>query len=577
MIRATLDELTPVEPSLRLHESPASGSDRPLVLVVEDNRDMNRFVSNALADRYRVVSAFDGSEALNIASKTTPDLIVTDIMMAGMSGEGLLNTVRRQPALRTVPVVILTAKADDESRIRLLKSGAQDYLTKPIVLEELRARVGNLLTIKKSRDILQHGLATAEQDLAALARSHVARQREIERARAEAEAANRAKDELLSVVSHELRTPLNVVQGWLWQLKRRGDDAAIRGKALEVIERNLAVQIRLVDDLLDVSRAAVGKLRLRKRLVDLTSVCRATLDANQRPAAEKNLTLVFTEPDAPIFLWGDLERLQQTFSNVLANAIKFTPAGGVISVTVDRIALRARVQVRDTGIGVPPDALETVFEPFSQADRSATRAFGGLGLGLAIVKQIVSLHGGKVSATSDGENQGTTIAMEFPIPAVLDDPGRWSEGTGDSEPSDNELHGVKVLVVDDEPDASEAVRRILEHHGALVRTADSAAEALRLIPQLQPDVLLTDIAMPEADGYELLRRMRALPDAPPMATVALTAYAGLSAAIIKQAGFHQYRTKPIAPKELVSLVASLRRGHDNESSASAPITNRTLL
>ena len=372
----------------------------------------------------------------------------------------------------------------------------------------------------------------------------------------EAERAIRTKDEFLSVVSHELRTPLNVVQGWLWQLKRRGDDPIVRAKALGVIERNVALQMRLVEDLLDTSKAAVGKLQLRKRLVDFTAVCKATVDANQRPAMDKGLTLVCAEAEAPIFIWGDAERLQQTISNVLLNSIKFTPSGGVIRVTTKRVGLRVRLQMEDTGVGIPVDSLESVFEPFSQANKGSTREFGGLGLGLAIVKQIVTLHGGTVSAHSEGENRGTTMVIEFPIPAVMDEPDRWGEQLT-SAPTDDELQGVRVLVVDDEPDACEAVRRILEHHGATVRTAESVGEALTIFPEVVPDVLVADLGMPGTDGFELLQRVRRLPHGTDVPVVALTAYVGGAEDAALNAGFDHYRSKPIAPEELVSLVASL--------------------
>lgn len=558
LIRATLDELStldrPPQPVVRPLGAPSPTS--VTLLVVEDNPDMNRFVSDALRDRYRVLSAHGAEEALAMAASEKPDLIISDVMMAGMSGEALLQSLRARPEFDSMPVVMLTAKADEESRVRLLNAGAQDYLTKPVLMEELRARVANLVAIKKSRDILQEGFASAEQDLAALARAHVDRERELERARLEAERANRAKDEFLSVVSHELRTPLNVVQGWFWQVKRRGDDPALRSKAIDVIERNLAVQMRLVEDLLDASKAALGKLHMQKRLVDLAAVCRSAVDANQRYAHDKDLMLAFTEPDAPEFVWGDQDRLQQALSNVLENAIKFTPSGGSARVTIERVGLRARLQVQDTGLGIRPEFLPSVFEPFAQADMTSTRRFGGLGLGLAIVKEIVTRHGGTVTATSEEENRGTTVVMEFPVPAVLDDPERRQKPQGMMEPSDHELEGVKVLVVDDEPDACEAVRWILEHHGATVRTAHSGAEALTLLPQLAPDVLLADIAMPETDGYELLRRVRLLPAGRELAAIALTAHVGVRDAALS-AGFQQYRSKPISPEELVSLIAKL--------------------
>jgi signal transduction histidine kinase len=477
------------------------------VLVVAANAETNAFIARALRDSYRVLRARDTREALTLAAADKPDLVITDAMMT----------------VDAIPIVVLTSNADEGFRLRLRKAGAQDYLAQPIVVEELRARVATLIAAAKSREM---------------------------------ERASRAKDEFLSVISHELRTPLNVVQGWLWQLKRSGDNVAVRERAIEVIERNVAVQTRLVEDLLDTSRAVMGKLHLRKRLVDLTALCRTTVDATQRHAQEKHLTLAFSEPAEPIFIWGDADRLQQTVSNVLSNALKFTPSGGAVRVTARRTGLRTRIEVTDTGIGIPEDFLESIFEPFSQADRTETRRYGGLGLGLAIVRQIVTLHGGSVAASSAGENQGATIVLDFPVPAVLDDPERHNAHP-ETEPLRRELAGVKVLVVDDEPDACEIVKRILEHHGAMVRTAESASEALHQLTDLQPDVLVADVAIPGADGYELVRQLRALPEWRDLPALALTAYVDRAGEEALGAGFQQYRAKPIPPADLVAVVATL--------------------
>jgi CheY-like chemotaxis protein len=321
----------------------------------------------------------------------------------------------------------------------------------------------------------------------------------------------------------------------------------------------VAIQARLVDDLLDTSKAIVGKLRLRRRLVDLAAICQSTIDAHLRPAHDKGLTLTFTAPAEPVFVSGDADRLQQTVSNVLSNAIKFTPAGGTVEVMTHRAGVRARVEVRDTGVGIPTEFLGAVFEPFSQADKTSTREFGGLGLGLAIVKQIVTLHGGTVTATSGGDNQGTTVVMDFPIPAVLDEASTTEQPAGSTPPAATDLGGVKVLVVDDEADARDAMRTILEHHGATVETAESASEALRLVSELRPDVLLTDLAMPDTDGYELLRLVRDLPSGHELPALALTAHVGVGEVAL-DAGFQEYTSKPVAPAQLISLIASLASG-----------------
>jgi CheY-like chemotaxis protein len=269
------------------------------------------------------------------------------------------------------------------------------------------------------------------------------------------------------------------------------------------------------------------------------------------------LTVTFVAPDVPIFIGGDSDRIQQAISNVLSNSLKFTPPGGSINVRTAREGTGARVTITDTGSGVPVDFLPTMFEPFAQADKTTTRQLGGLGLGLAIVKQIVTLHGGAVTGTSAGPDQGTTIALEFPIPAVLEEPGERLARRDDRAAMGQRLAGVKVLVVDDEPDACEAVRLVLEDNGALVRTAASATEALDIMPELRPDVIVADLAMPDRDGYELIREVRMRAGTRQVPAVALTAYMDTARDPALSAGFQQFSSKPIRPEDLVTLVEDL--------------------
>jgi signal transduction histidine kinase/ActR/RegA family two-component response regulator len=414
--------------------------------------------------------------------------------------------------------------------------------------------------LSRGRDILQQGLAGAEENLEALAKAHVSRQRDLEHAREEAERANRSKDEFLSVVSHELRTPLNVIQGWLWQLKKPGASPEVQQRAIDIIERNVAVQTRLVEDLLDSSRAMIGKLHVRRRPVDVMQTCRTAVDAVQRHAQAKGLTLSLIAPETPIVISGDVDRMQQAVSNLLSNAVKFTPSGGSIQVGIRREGTQARIDVRDTGIGVPAAFLPSMFEPFAQADRSTAREFGGLGLGLSIVKQIVVLHGGTITAASDGEGRGTTISIGLPIPAVVDEPDMHRRADDRSAQAAQRLDGITVLVVDDELDACEAVRQVLEHYGAVVYTAASSAEALNVLPDLRPDVLVADLAMPESDGYDLIKQVRHLSSGIDLPAVALTALVGSAREIALQAGFEMYESKPILAGDLVSLVARLADG-----------------
>ena len=554
---AIIEELETVRRPPMRRDLAKAPNPRGTVLLVEDNRDMNLFMSDVLAETYRVISVHSGEEALRVVGEVIPDLILADVMMPGMTGDELLRHLRQRPDVGRTPIVMLTALADAEMRVRLLRAGAQDYLTKPVVVEELHARIANLIAVKRAADILQQGLQTASQDVEQLAQAQIARQHELERAREAAERMSRVKDEFLSVVSHELRTPLNVIQGWMWQLKRANASPETRERAIDVIERNVMVQSRLVEDLLDTSRSALGMLHLRKRVVDLCQACQAAVDNIERHAEAKRLTVRLQAPDTPLFICGDADRLQQAISNILSNALKFTPEGGLIEVTVAREGTRARVTVRDTGSGVPPHFVTAMFEPFAQADRSTTRLVGGLGLGLAIVKHIVTLHGGTATATSAGEEQGTTITLDFPIPAVLTEPTEPIGAPASQPRAERRLPGIRVLVVDDEREACEAVRLVLEDHGAAVRTASSATEALEIIADADPHVIVADLAMPERDGYELIREVRARTDGRNVPAVALTAYTDAARGPALSAGFQQFSSKPIRPQDLVTLVEQL--------------------
>ena len=456
------------------------------------------------------------------------------------------------------------AREHEALQIRVLRMEAEMFQrAQELQWANARLRRANE-ELARGRDILQRGLASAEENLETLAKAYVRRQRELELAREGAERANRSKDEFLSVVSHELRTPLNVMQGWLWQLQKPDATPELRQRAIEIIERNVAVQTRLVEDLLDTSRAVIGKLHVRKQPVDLTQACRAAVDAVQRHAQAKELTLSLVAPETPIVILGDIDRMQQAISNLLSNAVKFTPAGGSIDVTIRREGTQARVEVRDTGMGVPAGFIPTMFEPFAQADRSTAREHGGLGLGLSIVKQIVVLHGGTVAAASDGEGRGTTMSIALPIPAVVDTFDLHRRADHHPAAAAQRLDGLTVLVVDDEVDACEAVRQVLEHHGAVVYAAASSAEALNVLPDLRPDVLVADLAMPDSDGYELITRVRHLSCGTDLPAVALTALVGSARETALQAGFEMYESKPIRAGDLVSLVARLADGSQGD-------------
>jgi signal transduction histidine kinase len=370
----------------------------------------------------------------------------------------------------------------------------------------------------------------------------------------DAQEANRTKDEFLGTVSHELRTPLTAILGWAHILEKKRDPDSIE-RGLAIIERNAKSQAQIIEDILDVSRIISGKLRLDLRAVDLGASVQAAIDV-VRPAAEaRGIELeVHLDPQTGAVL-GDADRLQQVAWNLLSNAVKFTPKGGRVSLHMARVGSVARIVVRDTGKGIDPEFLPFVFERFRQADSSTSRAHAGLGLGLSIVRHIIELHGGYVRAESDGKGKGATFVVDVPLHA----PTRVAESRVSSPaPSadGHRLDGLKVLVVDDEPDARELIAVILGDQGAEVTTAASATEAMRQIVAVRPDVLVSDIGMPGEDGYWLIRKVRALKDdLSRVPAIALTAYARADdARKAFLAGYQMHVAKPVEPATLTAVV-----------------------
>jgi PAS domain S-box-containing protein len=376
-----------------------------------------------------------------------------------------------------------------------------------------------------------------------------------QQARAQAEVANRGKDEFLATVSHELRTPLTAILGWTRVL--RSGAAAGSGKlerALEAIERNARTQTQLIADLLDVSRIVAGKLRVDVQPMDLASVVREAVDCVVGAAQARGLRIDIDVPDSAPFE-GDPGRLKQVVWNLLSNAIKFTPAG-VIKLELRREARSAEIVVSDTGVGIDPAFLPHVFERFRQADSSLSRSAGGLGLGLAIVRHLVEVHGGTVKAESEGENKGSRFTIRLPVSELHVEPLPRREPR--LPPPRRALAGVRVLVVDDDDDARQLTAEILGAYGAEVSSAANAAGALDVVRTGAIDVIVSDISLPGEDGYSLLKRIRALPGGRYIVAVALTAHAAQADATrAADAGFERYFSKPFEPADLVAVVAEI--------------------
>jgi signal transduction histidine kinase/CheY-like chemotaxis protein len=393
-------------------------------------------------------------------------------------------------------------------------------------------------------------------------------------ARSAAERMSEMKDEFLATLSHELRTPLNAILGWSQVLRSGPKDASDLLKGLETIERNARVQTQLIEDLLDMSRITSGKLRLDIQPIQPSVVIEAAIDT-VRPAAEaKNIRLEKFLDAAAGPISGDPSRLQQIIWNLLSNAIKFTPKDGRVQVLLERVDSHIEIIVADTGVGIRPEFIPYLFERFRQGDASTTRAYGGLGLGLSIVKNLVELHGGTVAVASPGQGRGTTVTVDLPLTVVHrnEDAGERLHPTmekGNPVPIfDAELTGLTVLVVDDQSDARDLVKRVLEDCGAQVVTAGTVAEALSLVEAHKPHVLVSDIGMPGSDGFELLRRVRALGSdrGGRVPAIALTAFArSEDRTRALRAGFVVHVAKPADPAELVATVASVAGRVDQRS------------
>ncbi len=407
-------------------------------------------------------------------------------------------------------------------------------------------------------------------------------------ARKEAEAANRAKDEFLATVSHELRTPLNAIAGWVQILRKGGINADHFAQGVEIIDRNVKVQTKIIEDILDVSRIITGKLRLDVTPVNLVPVIEAALESVRLAAEVKNIRIetVFKDPDSLVS--GDPNRLQQIVWNLVSNAIKFTPKAGTVSVQLNRAGSQAEITVSDTGKGISKEFLPFVFDRFRQADSTSTRHHSGLGLGLAIVRHLVEMHGGTVQAASDGDQHGATFIVRLPLLVSRNTEAFIKEKAAQLSGDDREpafatesgqvlidplkLDGLRVLIVDDEADAREMLQVLLAQFGAEVKVSGSAKGALKVLELWLPQVLVSDIGMPDEDGYSLIQKVREMmPESGgQIPAIALTGYARPEdRQQLLSAGYQAHLTKPVELAELIDVIASLT-GRAGESCYALP-------
>ena len=502
-------------------------------------------------------------------------LIVSEEALLADSSE-LLACIAGQPVWSDLPVIVLSRSGRESLALAQVipRLGNVSVVERPVRTSTLIALVRSTLRARDRQYQVREYLAEQEQAQKVI-RDAERRYRSLldsERAaRSQAEYASRIKDEFLATLSHELRTPLNAILGWTQVLRKSPDLPRDAVNALIVIERNARSQARIIEDLLDMSSIISGKVRLDVQRLDLASIVKATVETVKPAALAKGIRLqVVLDPLAgPVR--GDPSRLQQVFWNLLTNAMKFTHKDGRVTITLARVNSHLEVEVADNGEGIDPAFLPQVFDRFRQADASSARRHGGLGLGLSIVKQLVELHGGVISAKSAGRDLGSTFRVSLPLLATIEDaletdisrqhPRRSASLPAIEEIAPVDLTGLKVLVVDDEPDARSLIQRLLQDRHASVVTAGSADEAVQMLLRGTPDVLVSDIGMPGEDGYMLIRRIRAMTGSYALIpAIALTAYARIEDRMKAiHAGFQLHLSKPVEPIELVAMVHSLAR------------------
>jgi signal transduction histidine kinase len=564
-------------------------------ILVVDDRDENLLALEAvLSDPgYRIVRARSGREALREVLDQDFALILLDVVMPGVDGYETAVLIRERPRSRQTPIIFLTANDWGVQHVfRGYTVGAVDYLVKPVAPDVLRSKVAVFVELFNKQEALREAQEQLESKIAErtreLASANIALSAEIEErvkieqervnlllreqsARLEAEAANRLKDEFLATLSHELRTPLNAIMGWAHVLNQSTGDRATVQRAAAVIRQNAVSQAQLIEDILDVSRIVGGKLVLDTKPLQMRSVIEDAIDALAPAAAAKTIR-VERLLGADVQVVGDRDRLQQVVWNLVSNALKFTPKGGRIEVELRDEADDATVRVTDSGIGIAADFLPFVFDRFRQADSSMSRRHSGLGLGMAIVRHLVELHGGTVSAESDGEGRGATFKLRLPkrmdTTPIADTLPERPEPKSETLAEFEHLHGVHVLIVEDDADSRNVLALLLQRLGAMVEAVPSAREAVDRVSSRRPDVLVSDIGMPEEDGYSLIRRLRQLPGdiGNRLPAIALTAYARKQdAEAALGAGFDYHLPKPVAPAELVRAIKRVTRNEKVKS------------
>jgi signal transduction histidine kinase len=511
---------------------------------VVDDTDLARYnkVHALRKAGFEVIEAATGNDALELMRSLKPRLVVLDVKLPDISGWDVCKRIKADPATASILVLQMSATyVNRADTVLALEGGADACLTEPLEPPVLVATVRALLRARRAEDALRESLEREK-------------------------AANRSKDDFLAVLSHELRSPLSAILTWAAVLRTGKADAATFERGLEAIDRNTRLQMKVIGDLLDISRIVSGKIDLDRELVDVATVVEGALENIGPSAHEKEIAIEVSVGRDAGLVRGDSSRLQQIVINLLSNAVKFTPPGGRVSVSVARQGTDTQVEVSDNGQGIPPEFLSRIFDRFEQGDASTTRLEGGLGLGLAIVRHLTELHGGNVRARSAGPGQGSTFTVSFPT-ASPPRSGEMAAFAGARPVAAlPDLGGLEILIVDDDGDSRESMAALLEQCGAHVETARNSDDAIAALERSAPHVLISDIAMPHEDGLTFIRRARALEPARSIPAIAITA-SSIEVSRVLEAGFNACLAKPIEASDFVQAIAQLdERSCDGRSS-----------
>jgi len=550
----------------RARPRPSLAAPPSFVLAVDDSPTyLNKLGEQLRHDGHEVIQAQSGHEALEMLAARSPDCIVLDMLMPEISGEELCRRIKDAPAWRAIPVIMLTGRDDEEAILESFNAGADDYVAKSSEFTVLRARLNAQLrrrhlekeALRIQEELHRRDVEVAEARAAIAERTRVeedlrAAKISAERAKATAEEANQAKDHFLAVLSHELRTPLTPVLAAVSLLKREQLPERAQER-LELIRRNVELQSQLIDDLLDVTRIVRGKVELDRRKIDLFTILERAAEVCRPDLNARRLEFGIDYGPHRYTLEADAARLQQVFWNLIKNAIKFTPLGGCVGLRCRSEPGQVAVEVNDSGIGIEPGAIGRIFDAFAQAELSITRQFGGLGLGLAISKALVEMHGGTITARSDGLNQGATFTVRLPVVSAgaatepIAEPGAPEAQSGKS---------LSILLVEDHGDTAETMVSLLEIFGHRVQRAGDVAAALDIAARGNFDLLISDLGLPDGSGLDLMRKLRSRGLLWP--AIALSGY-GQEKDLeqSRNAGFQVHLVKPVGISRLMEVIDSV--------------------